>query len=282
MVTITQKTYICCCLKIYNMRNLLKRIFSGIIYVLIFITAILFSKETYIALITLFGFISIWEFSKIITLKNYLSYLIFPLTVFLLLNRQSSNTTIILLGITLFSSFLLIIQLVTKKQVFYTDNRQKLGLIIRYVIFSMCFLILLPFYNNAYHPQLMVFLVSLIWVNDSFAFLIGKNFGKHKLFVSVSPKKTVEGFFGGLLFSLLAAYIISLFNTDFSSLYWIIIGILLSVFGTIGDLVESKFKRQAKLKDSGSIMPGHGGILDRLDSLLFAAPFVYLFINYIF
>ncbi|MEN8703196.1 MAG: CDP-archaeol synthase [Polaribacter sp.] len=264
------------------MRNLLKRSFSGIIYVLIFITAILFSKESYIALITFFGFISILEFSKIIAFKNYVSYLIFPVTLFLLLNRQSSFVTAVLLGITLFSSFLLMLQLITKKQILYKDSRQKLGLTIRYVVFSMCFLVLLPFYKNIYHPYLMISLVSLIWINDSFAFIVGKNFGKQKLFVSVSPKKTVEGFFGGLLFTVLAALIISLINTDFTILHWIIIGVLLSVLGTIGDLVESKFKRQAKIKDSGNIMPGHGGILDRLDSLLFAAPFVYLFINYIF
>jgi len=127
----------------------------------------------------------------------------------------------------------------------------------------------------------MISILSIIWVNDSFAFLIGKNFGKHKLFPSVSPKKTIEGFFGGLVFSLLAALFISKFNLDFSMLNWLIIAVLVSSLGTTGDLVESKFKRQAGLKDSGNIMPGHGGILDRLDSLLFAAPFVYLYINYI-
>ncbi len=121
----------------------------------------------------------------------------------------------------------------------------------------------------------------MIWVNDSFAFLVGKNFGKRKLFISVSPKKTQEGFLGGLVFALIAAFIISKFNTDFTVVNWLVIAVIVSVIGTIGDLVESKFKRQANIKDSGTIMPGHGGILDRLDSLLFAAPFVYLYINFI-
>lgn len=83
------------------------------------------------------------------------------------------------------------------------------------------------------------------------------------------------------MFSLVAAYFISQLNNDFSLLNWFIIATIVSVIGTIGDLVESKLKRQAKIKDSGNIMPGHGGILDRLDSLLFAAPFVYLYINFI-
>jgi phosphatidate cytidylyltransferase len=127
----------------------------------------------------------------------------------------------------------------------------------------------------------MISILSIIWVNDSFAFLIGKNFGKHKLFPSVSPKKTVEGLLGGLIFSLLASLFISKYYTDFSLVNWLVIAVIVSLFGTVGDLVESKFKRQANIKDSGNIMPGHGGILDRLDSLLFAAPFVYLYINFI-
>ena len=281
MATITQKTYICCCLKIYNMRNLLRRSFSGIIYVLIFISAILFSKESYTILITFFGFLCIWEFSRMISLKNYAAYILFPLTLYLLISRQYSYASIGILVITLLSSTYLVYQLFVKKEISYKDNRQKLGLTYRYVIFSMCFLVLLPFYENSFHPYLMISILSLIWVNDSFAFLIGKNFGKHKLFPSVSPKKTIEGFIGGLVFSLLAALLISKFNLDFSMLNWLIISVLVSALGTTGDLVESKFKRQAGIKDSGNIMPGHGGILDRLDSLLFAAPFVYLFINYI-
>jgi len=130
----------------------------------------------------------------------------------------------------------------------------------------------------------MISVLVLIWVNDSFAFIVGKNFGKRKLFVSVSPKKTIEGFIGGFICALITAYIISdspLNSTNFSLINWFIIAAIVSIIGTIGDLVESKLKRQANIKDSGTIMPGHGGILDRLDSLLFAAPFVYLYINFI-
>ena len=122
-----------------------------------------------------------------------------------------------------------------------------------------------------------------IWVNDSFAYLVGKNFGKTKLFESVSPKKTIEGFLGGLIFSLIAAYFITHQhdNPRITLLDWMIIAAILSILGTIGDLIESKFKRQANSKDSGNIMPGHGGMLDRLDSLFFAAPFVYLYLYFI-
>jgi len=214
-------------------------------------------------------------------LKNYAAYLFFPFLLFLLMKRQESFATTIVLAITVLSSVSLLYQLFTNKEIKFANERSKLGVTIRYVIFSMCFLILLPFYENNFHPYLMISILSIIWVNDSFAFLIGKNFGKNKLFPSVSPKKTVEGLLGGLVFSLLAGLFISKINLDFSLLNWLIIAVLVSIVGTLGDLVESKFKRQANIKDSGNIMPGHGGILDRLDSLLFAAPFVYLYINFI-
>lgn len=263
------------------MHNLLKRSFSGIIFVSLFISAILVSKESYIVLITLFGFLCIWEFTKIINLKNFASYIFFAILLFLMMKRQDSYAITGILGITLLSSTYLIYQLFAKKQIKFSNERAKLGITIRYVIFPISFLVLLPFYENSFHPNLMISILSIIWVNDSFAFLVGKNFGKNKLFPSVSPKKTVEGFLGGLIFSLIAAVFISKLYLDFSMLHWMFIAIIVSVIGTIGDLVESKFKRQANIKDSGNIMPGHGGILDRLDSLLFAAPFVYLYINFI-
>jgi phosphatidate cytidylyltransferase len=119
----------------------------------------------------------------------------------------------------------------------------------------------------------------LIWINDSFAYLIGSNFGRQKLFESVSPKKTVEGFLGGVFFSAIGSYFIFKCTNNLEFSNWLIISVIISVFGTIGDLIESKYKRQANVKDSGNLMPGHGGLLDRLDSAIFVAPFIYLFLK---
>jgi phosphatidate cytidylyltransferase len=119
----------------------------------------------------------------------------------------------------------------------------------------------------------------LIWINDSFAYLIGSNFGRQKLFESVSPKKTVEGFLGGVFFSAIGSYFIFKYTNNLEFSNWLIISVITSVFGTIGDLIESKYKRQANVKDSGNLMPGHGGLLDRLDSAIFVAPFIYLFLK---
>ena len=263
------------------MSNLFKRSLSGIIYVLIFLSAILFSKESYIILTSIFGLLSIWEFSKLIQFKSFIGYIFFGLLLFLVFKRPENYAITLILVITILSSIFLIYQLYAKKEITFSNDRSKLGLLIRYLVFSMLFLILLPVYKGEYNPHLMINILIMIWVNDSFAFLVGKNFGKRKLFVSVSPKKTQEGFIGGFIFALIAAFAISKFNSDFTLLNWLFIAAIVSVIGTIGDLVESKFKRQANIKDSGNIMPGHGGILDRLDSLLFAAPFVYLYINFI-
>lgn len=130
---------------------------------------------------------------------------------------------------------------------------------------------------SAYNYELLLGFFLILWSNDTFAYLTGKFFGKTKLWESVSPKKTWEGFAGGLVFSVAIGVILSFFFTFENILGlsdWIVISILISVFGTIGDLTESMLKRQAGVKDSGSFMPGHGGVLDRFDGVLLSAPAV--------
>ena len=102
------------------------------------------------------------------------------------------------------------------------------------------------------------------------------------LFPSVSPKKTIEGSFGGLIFAMLAGYILSKYETSIDTAQWLILSFVIVVMGSLGDLLQSKFKRMAGVKDSGAILPGHGGIWDRLDSLVFAAPFAYLTLKIFF
>ena len=148
-----------------------------------------------------------------------------------------------------------------------------------YIITSIVFLIQIPRYDNGYNAMIVAGSFLMIWTNDTFAYLVGKQFGKHKLLERISPKKTIEGFLGGLVFTLLAGYLIAMFTDTLSTITWCIISVIMSIFGTIGDLIQSKFKRQAGVKDSGTIMPGHGGIFDRLDSVIFASPFLYLFLQ---
>jgi phosphatidate cytidylyltransferase len=131
--------------------------------------------------------------------------------------------------------------------------------------------------NAIYQPITLIAIYILIWVNDTFAYLTGRLFGKHKLMESISPKKTWEGFIGGALFAAIAAFSLSYYKTHNIeySLYYGLIAIVISIGATYGDLVESMAKRSVGIKDSGNVIPGHGGILDRLDSLLFVGPLVY-------
>lgn len=264
------------------MRNLLTRSTSGFVYAAIFLTAILYSKESFILLVSVFGIFCIYEFGKLIHFKNVIPYLVFLGIVGLFyIGIFTNEALLVLLVLTLLASLQMIAFLYSKKNTYPKNVLQKMDLSIRYLAFSLSFIVLIPFVEEVYEPYLMVYVLLLIWANDSFAFLIGKNFGKTKLFESVSPKKTIEGFVGGMVFSMITALVIGWYSELLSIMDWIVISMIISVIGTIGDLVESKFKRQASIKDSGNIMPGHGGLLDRLDSLLFAAPFVYLYIQFI-
>ncbi len=263
------------------MRNLITRSISGLVYAIIFISAILFSAETYIGLVAVFSAVCIFEFSKIIKLRSYIPYIILAFIVYCLITEKVLSTYPFLLGASLLFLAIFIYQLITNKVISTEKISQKILLQFTYLILPFFFLMKLPFINGNYHSNIIIAIIIIIWTNDSFAYLVGKNFGKNKLFEKVSPKKTIEGFIGGLIFAIIAGLIISKYVTIFSTTNWIIIAIIVSIFGTLGDLVESKFKRQANIKDSGNIMPGHGGLLDRLDSLFFLAPFVYLFIHYI-
>ncbi len=165
-------------------------------------------------------------------------------------------------------------------------EKKKYITVVFYIISGFVFLTLIPMIGGVFVPELIVAVFILVWSNDTFAFLIGKNFGKHKLLERISPKKTIEGFVGGMLGALLAGFIIFKLLENYRPMdalkyplwVWIVMAIIISVFGTIGDLIQSKFKRQAGVKDSGIIMPGHGGLYDRLDSIIYATPFVYAFL----
>lgn len=124
--------------------------------------------------------------------------------------------------------------------------------------------------------QLLLGIIILIWTADTMAYFIGRSFGKNKLFPSVSPNKTIEGFLGAGVCVVLAAWGLSfIFKQSYTS--WIPLGVIVWLTSALGDLVESKYKRSQDLKDSGSLLPGHGGFLDRFDGLVFAIPFVLVF-----
>ncbi|MRX40643.1 phosphatidate cytidylyltransferase [Flavobacterium sp. LC2016-23] len=288
------------------MNETLKRTISGAVYIALLLTSILFSTESFIILFGIFLVITIYEFSNLVDLNKIFSILfgVLLFSVIVLISHYNKQTTLylndlfqgnfdletnikqldlVLLAVTIVIAIKCILFL------FY-DSVQKISIsskylyLLGYITLPFVFIVKISFGTNDYNPKIIIGLFILIWTNDTFAYLVGKSIGKHKLFERVSPKKTIEGFLGGAVFAAFAGFLISKFyiqpNPAFSGksiLIWTIIALIVSVFGTIGDLIESKFKRIAGVKDSGSIMPGHGGILDRLDSVIFVAPIIYLF-----
>lgn len=149
-----------------------------------------------------------------------------------------------------------------------------------FVTVPFCFFYALGFLQDTlnYNFHLPLSFLLLLWASDTGAYLFGRKLGRHKLFERHSPKKTWEGFFGGMLTSVLVSYVLSRFFTEIPFAVYGGMAILIVSFGTLGDLVESMLKRSLNAKDSGTLLPGHGGLLDRFDGLLIAAPLVYAYL----
>ncbi len=135
--------------------------------------------------------------------------------------------------------------------------------------------------TNNYTSLLLVGFFMIQWANDTGAYLVGSQLGKHKLFERISPNKTWEGFYGGAVLAVLMGIGFAYFF-DGEMIHWIIIALLIVIFGTLGDLTESQIKRSCGVKDSGNLLPGHGGILDRFDGVLFSAPFVLAYLQLVY
>ena len=290
------------------MGETLKRAISGAVYIIILLASILYSnKEHYESFFLIFGLfllITVYEFCELVAINKILPLLLSCVLFFLNFKIISSSKNEIdfyslkhnenIHDVALIMSIIVALKCIC----FLFDNKitqittfSKYIYLIGYIILPFILISKIPFGSDGYNPLIIIGLFILIWTNDTFAYIVGKSIGKHKLFEIISPKKTIEGFFGGLFFTIFAGYLISMYLikpseqfSDKSILIWTIIAAIVGIIGTIGDLIESKFKRIAGVKDSGKIMPGHGGILDRLDSVIFVAPFIFLFykiLNYV-
>ncbi len=147
-----------------------------------------------------------------------------------------------------------------------------------YVALPLCLLCALAFIGGGYSPWLILAVIGVVAVNDTFAYITGVLFGRHKLFERISPKKSWEGFFGGLVFAVAASVLFGHLIGG-NLMFWGGLGIVIVGGAVFGDFIESLLKRSAGVKDSGNILPGHGGFLDRVDSLLFTVPLVYTYFS---
>lgn len=261
------------------MKEFLVRGVSGLVYIALVIISMFSSRDWFMGLFVILAIITLREFLRLIHLKSYLAYLLLFVGLFFLSYRVFDiNAVYLLLILSCFVNLFLL------KDVLWTSKipmfeKKKYITVIFYLISGFIFLTRIPYIDEVFIPKVLVGVFFLVWSNDSFAYMIGKTFGKHKLLERISPKKTVEGFLGGMLGALIASFIIFKYTNSYSLTNWVVMALIVSVFGTIGDLIQSKFKRQAGVKDSGVLMPGHGGLFDRLDSIIYASPFVYAYLE---
>lgn len=272
------------------MKKLVTRTITGIVLVLIILSAILASEYSYavmfMAILTI-GLIELSNFYKKSEIQpnKWLSFLtsiaLFGISFFVAKGIIEPKYFLAILPMFL---LILISELYRKKP----KPLENIALTIFSIVYlalplSMVSFLVFPAIISGvnYSPKFLIALFVIIWTYDSGAYLFGVTLGKHRLFERISPKKSWEGAIGGTITAVIAAIVISGYVPEIQMNHWIAISILTVISSTFGDLTESMFKRYFGVKDSGQIFPGHGGVLDRFDSLLFAVPVIVLYLKII-
>lgn len=281
-------------------KNLIQRTISGIVYIAVIILCttplgaqlldtvspgLVKQQYLYYGLITFLLLVGTWECIKIMKFGNgYEKWIVLPLTLFIFYmfsKRYFQHGFYFDFRLTEILAILLVVIAVVTLFKFTSElyfDSGKLIFTVIYVALPFCFALGLPkyaSYNSTFSLEVL-FLFILIWSSDTFAYLVGKFFGKHKMAPKISPKKTWEGYAGGVVLTLVLSYFVEQYQPQLRG-NWMIVGFLIAAFAPLGDLVESQLKRTFGVKDSGNIIPGHGGVLDRLDSFLICVPVVYLY-----
>lgn len=270
------------------MKDLLKRsitalVFAGVVLGLIYYS--FYSFLLFLLIVTLGGVyeaIKLFSHAQFSVNRNYLWIKVLLSILFIVYSCFSSDydSAYIRYYVFILLSVILMLEFLWKKN--FAQSIAEFIVEIYFTVFFMAALDVFYFYHQKeYKYEYVLSVILMIWANDTFAYFTGSLFGKHKLMPEISPKKSVEGFAGGIVFSVITAfltfkYFLSEYNV-WSLTDTIIIAIIVGIFGTFGDLIESKLKRLADVKDSGNILPGHGGILDRFDAWYLAIPVIDLF-----
>ena len=272
--------------------NFLQRAITGVIFVAVLVGCILGGPISFTILFALISALTINEFGNIVNRMEH-TRMNKPISILagLFLFLCFGYIGVVPGGNEIFIPYLflilyLFISELYKKQSNPLNNWAYAMMSQIYIALSFALLNVLAYHSSAtesvsqYNPILPLSIFIFNWVNDTGAYCTGMLFGKHRLFERISPKKSWEGSIGGAVFSIIAAIVLAHFFTFLSTGVWIGLGLTVVVFGTWGDLTESLMKRTLGIKDSGNILPGHGGMLDRFDSTLMAVPaaVVYLYL----
>ena len=264
------------------MNNLIKRLITGTLFVIAILGSILLHKYAYFVVFGTIVILGINELNKLLNTgqtsiqKEFtliIGAILYLGTFFAIAENISPLWFLILIPVI---TLVFIIELFRKSEAPISNIALTL-FVPFYIALPFSFLHFLAFYTGEYHFKFLLGFFILVWSNDTGAYLIGVNFGKKRLFERLSPKKSWEGAIGGTVITLLIAVGLSFFYPNFSMFHLInciFIGVIISIMGIFGDLTGSLIKRSVNKKDSGTIFPGHGGIIDRFDSVVFAAPMV--------
>jgi phosphatidate cytidylyltransferase len=260
------------------MNNLIQRILTGSVYVSLMLLAT--TKALYIGLLLLLvAIVGTFEFKKIAEKQN-IHFDLYPTIALGILTYAS------ILHAELRGLFFLAVLIYFISQLYRpTKNTiQLLGstfISLVYLYFPLALIIPIGLQSGTYEYKTLFGLLILIWASDSWAYIMGRLLGKRKLFERHSPNKTWEGFWGSFVLTSTTGYVLSINGFGLNSIEWILLGGITVFVATAGDLFQSMLKRASKLKDSGNILPGHGGILDRFDSILFCLPAYYIYFYHI-
>jgi phosphatidate cytidylyltransferase len=273
------------------MNNFWKRAITGIVFVAVLLSSAVLNKFILASLFFLFSIIGTNEYFNIISSKktitiNRISGFILSIGSYavivsvVLFDLPVSYLTILIPPVTL----LFVWELFRLKENGFSNILHTLMPTL-YVALPFALFVasneLIQSPGQPYSAEFTLVFFFTLWANDTGAYLSGRSFGKRKLFPKISPNKTWEGTIGGAILALLIAYNCSIYFTSLSRVEWVILAAIVVILGSLGDLVESMLKRSYGIKDSGTILPGHGGILDRFDGLLIAAPVVFSYIVFI-
>ncbi len=267
------------------MKNFGQRTLTGILFVLIIVGGIIFNPISFFLVFFIISILGMIEMHQMVksdgTNPSFFLTLLCGSFVYV-------SSSLVFSGVSqpkLFYLFIPIVLSVFIVELFRKEENpiRNIGatfLIVLMVTVPFALLQKIAFLNGYYNFRTPLIIFVLVWLNDTGAYLFGVTIGKHKMFARISPKKSWEGTFGGLLVTLLGAGEIFLLWPAMSLTKWLILGVLVSVFAVFGDLSESMLKRSFNIKDSGNLLPGHGGVLDRFDSILFVIPITLFFISY--
>lgn len=263
------------------------RAITGFFFVGIMVASLLLGKWVFASFFSLLGLASQYEFYGLVLKdakkKDLFPWILYGLSISLafslyFLKIIEAQAILLFLGV---GVFLFIVELFKKNasRPFETLAFGFLGIL--YLVVPFMSFTGLGFLSGHYRYEIPLGFLLLLWSNDTGAYLAGRSFGKRKLFERISPNKTWEGFIGGLLLAVGVALNLEQYLGSMTKTEWAIMAFIISTIGTLGDLVESMLKRSLNVKDSGNILPGHGGLLDRFDGLLLSAPVVFIYLTFI-